>query len=61
MIPIPFLGWFDDDDTIAMLRKQIHIQQNEIDRLNAEVMRLGVIVGNIKHSVWYIHRKEIND
>lgn len=39
MIPIPFLGWLadDEDDKEQMLRDQIHIQQNRIKQLEAEV------------------------
>lgn len=39
MIPIPFLGWLaeDEDDREQMLRDQIHIQQNRIEQLEAEV------------------------
>jgi hypothetical protein len=34
--PVPFAGWIDDqDDTEAMLREQIHAQQNRIDVLEA--------------------------
>ena len=42
-IPIPFLGWWtdeDEEDTQQMLRDQIHIQQNRIAQLEAEVMML---------------------
>lgn len=41
MIPIPFLGWTteeeDKEDLVAMLRKQIEIQQMEIGRLYATI------------------------
>lgn len=39
-IPIPFFGWVtvDIEDTEQMLREQIHAQQQEIERLNAELM-----------------------
>ena len=41
MIPIPFLGWATEDedkeDLVAMLRKQIEIQQMEIGRLQANI------------------------
>lgn len=39
MIPIPFFGWLadDEDDKEQMLRDQIHIQQNRIKQLEAEV------------------------
>lgn len=42
MIPIPFLGWLaeDEDDKEEMLRDQIHIQQNRINQLEAEVTML---------------------
>ena len=37
--PIPFAGWIDDQDEVeAMLRKQIHAQQHEINRLKQELM-----------------------
>ena len=41
MIPIPFLGWLADDeeDKEQMLRDQIHIQQNRIKQLEAEVTK----------------------
>jgi hypothetical protein len=41
--PIPFMGWVnieDEDDIQQMLRDQIHIQQNRIQQLEAEVMML---------------------
>ena len=40
--PIPFFGWADKEDTQEMLRAQIHAQQLEIDRLNAELMKAKV-------------------
>lgn len=42
MIPIPFFGWLadDEDDKEQMLRDQIHIQENRIKQLEAEVMML---------------------
>ena len=42
MIPIPFFGWLieDEDDKEQMLRDQIHIQQNRIKQLEAEVKML---------------------
>ncbi len=42
MIPIPFFGWLmeDEDDKEQMLRDQIHIQQNRIEKLEAEVKML---------------------
>ena len=42
MIPIPFLGWLEDDeeDTQQMLRDQIHIQQHRIKELEGEVKML---------------------
>jgi hypothetical protein len=39
-IPVPFVGWIeveDAEDTQAMLRKQLEIQQTEIMRLGMEV------------------------
>jgi len=41
-IPIPFLGWWieDEEDAQQMLRDQIHIQQNRIKQLEGEVMML---------------------
>jgi len=41
-VPIPFLGWWveDEEDAQQMLRDQIHIQQNRIQQLEAEVMML---------------------
>lgn len=39
-IPVPFVGWLEVEDlenTEAMLRKQIEIQQTEIMRLATEV------------------------
>jgi hypothetical protein len=40
MIGIPFYGYLDLEDTEAMLREQLEIQQRQIDRLNAEIMLL---------------------
>jgi peptidoglycan hydrolase CwlO-like protein len=42
MIPIPFFGWLmdDEDDKEQMLRDQIHVQQNHIKKLEAEVTQL---------------------
>ena len=41
-VPIPFLGWWieDEEDAQQMLRDQIHIQQNRIKQLEGEVMML---------------------
>ena len=39
--PIPFFGWVDKEDTETMLREQIHTQQLEINRLNAELIKAG--------------------
>jgi hypothetical protein len=39
--PIPFFGWVEKEDTEKMLRKQIHAQQQEINRLNAELIKAG--------------------
>ena len=36
--PVPFFGWVDKEDTEQMLRDQLHAQQHEINRLNAELM-----------------------
>jgi hypothetical protein len=36
--PVPFFGWVDKEDTEQMLREQLHAQQHEINRLNAELM-----------------------
>lgn len=42
MIPIPFLGWFvdDEEDKEQMLRDQIHIQEHRIKQLETEVKML---------------------
>jgi hypothetical protein len=42
MIPIPFLGWIEEDkeDTEQMLRDQIHIQQKLITMLEEECSAL---------------------
>jgi hypothetical protein len=40
MIPIPFLGWVDVEDTEQMLRKQIEIQQDIIKKLEGDVKML---------------------
>lgn len=37
--PVPFFGWVDKEDTEQMLRDQLHAQQHEINRLNAELMK----------------------
>jgi hypothetical protein len=39
--PIPFMGWVDKEDTEQMLRDQIHLQQQEINRLNVELIKAG--------------------
>jgi hypothetical protein len=44
--PIPFWGYVDIDDTEEYLRKQIHSQQHEIDRLNKEVALLKILASN---------------
>ncbi len=39
--PIPFFGWLQDvEDTELMLRKQIQIVQEELNRLKEENTRL---------------------
>ena len=47
MIPIPFLGWIEEDkeDTEQMLRDQIHIQQKLITMLEEECFALRKQVG----------------
>jgi len=40
MIPIPFLGWVDVEDTEQMLRKQLEIQQDIIKKLEGDVKML---------------------
>ena len=48
MIPIPFLGWIEEDkeDTEQMLRDQIHIQQKLITMLEEECFALRKQVGS---------------
>lgn len=42
MIPIPFLGWWveDEEDAQQMLREQIHAQQHRITELEVAVKML---------------------
>lgn len=49
----------DMEDLEEMLRKQIQVQQLEIDRLNAEVMKLQILAGP-KHEddVWIIEKRK---
>lgn len=46
-IPIPFLGWVDEDDIETMLREQIHAQQSEINALRKALL--------------YVHPIELTD
>jgi len=39
--PVPFFGWVDKEDAEQMLREQIYAQQVEINRLNAELIKMG--------------------
>jgi hypothetical protein len=50
MIPIPFFGWWveDEDNTQEMLRDQIHIQQHRIEELEAECSALIKQIGEVK-------------
>ena len=50
MIPIPFFGWWveDEDNTQEMLRDQIHIQQHRIEELEAESSALIKQIGEVK-------------
>ena len=53
-IPIPFFGWItieDEEDREQMLRDQLRIQQEEIDRLKKMVFDLQLQVGKHKRKV----------
>ena len=53
-IPIPFFGWLsieDEEDREQMLRDQLRIQQEEIDRLKKMVFDLQLQVGKQKRKV----------
>ena len=53
-IPIPFFGWItieDEEDREQMLRDQLRIQQEEIDRLKKMVFDLQLQVGKQKRKV----------
>lgn len=55
-------------EELEMLRHQLHIQQHEIDRLNAEIMRQHGMIDELKSiinskverekdvAVWYLER-----
>ena len=57
-----------DIEELEMLRHQLHIQQHEIDRLNAEIMRQQGMIDELKSiinskverekdvAVWYLER-----
>ena len=57
-----------DVEELEMLRHQLHIQQHEIDRLNAEIMRQHGMIDELKSiinskverekdvAVWYLER-----
>jgi hypothetical protein len=57
-----------DIEELEMLRHQLHIQQHEIDRLNAEIMRQHGMIDELKSiinskverekdvAVWYLER-----
>ena len=57
-----------DIEELEMLRHQLHIQQHEIDRLNAEIMRQHEMIDELKSiinskverekdvAVWYLER-----
>lgn len=47
--PIPFVGWIDDQDEVeAMLREQIHAQQNRINVLEKELTEAGGMIGVLR-------------
>ena len=53
-IPIPFFGWItieDEEDREQMLRDQLRIQQEEIDRLKKMVFDLQLQIGKQKRKV----------
>ena len=53
-IPIPFFGWItieDEEDREQMLRDQLRIQQEEIDRLKKMVFDLQFQIGKQKRKV----------
>lgn len=53
-LPIPFAGWVDIDkeDTEAMLRHQLHILKDQIDKLTEENMRLLMQVHNLESQLY---------
>jgi|688.fasta_scaffold1648174_3 hypothetical protein len=68
--PIPFVGYIEleEESLTETLRHQLRIQQHEIDRLNAELMRQHGMIDELKNvinskierekdvAVWYLER-----
>jgi predicted RNase H-like nuclease (RuvC/YqgF family) len=68
--PIPFVGYIEleEESLTETLRHQLRIQQHEIDRLNAELMRQNGMIDELKNvinskierekdvAVWYLER-----
>lgn len=51
--PVPFVGWIQDvEDTEEMLRKQIHIVQDELNRLKEENLKLRRQVEELMSERW---------
>ena len=51
--PIPFFGWLQDvEDTELMLRKQIQIVQEELNRLKEESTALRKRVDELLSEKW---------
>ena len=52
--PIPFAGWVqvDKEDTEEMLRHQIHIIKNQLDKLTEENMRLTSLVHDLESRLY---------
>ena len=68
--PIPFVGYveLEEESLVDTLRHQICVQQHEIDRLNAEIMRQQEMIAELKSiitskverekdvAVWFLER-----
>jgi len=64
MEPIPFVGYLEIDET-QMLQQKIEELENEVSRLNKEIMRLKILSSKIfvydpddNESIWIIERHE---
>lgn len=52
--PIPFAGWVqvDKEDTEEMLRHQIHIIKDQLDKLTEENIRLKSLVHDLESRLY---------